>query len=72
MRDPLLEYGILQVLAPRPEPVREFTLGSEVTIRIERKDVTRDDLISALSRLELLGLIQKSNDMLGLHTLVHY
>lgn len=64
MRDPLLEYGILQVLAIRPEPVREFTLGSEVTLRVERKDVTREDLVLALSRLEQLGLIQKSSDLL--------
>ena len=64
MRDPLLEYGILQALAIRPEPVREFTLGSEVTLRVERKDVTREDLVQALSRLEQLSLIQKSYDLL--------
>ncbi len=64
MRDPLLEYGILQALALRPEPIREFTLGSEVTLRVERKDVTREDFVISLSRLEQLGLIQKSFDLL--------
>ena len=65
MRDTLLEHTILRVLGNNCRPIHLSTLTSEIDVRIERHELTINDLMDTLRRFEELGLISQTKDLLN-------